>query len=641
MLRAMALACAAMPVGAASAADPDSAIPTAADFGALPTITAPVISPDGKMIAAKGLAQGTPVVFLFDTERENRTITPMPVPDKYRIEWVRWAGSRRLLISLSAKTTLFDEDVRATRVVVLDLDTKAQRFLEPRGGMGVDGDNVIHVDKAGAFVLLSTQPSVFDWPAVYRIDLATGKSTKLVEPHDDVWDWFADSDGIVRAGLGTRGNQWWVYYRDKADSPLLRSKRRELANEDGTRIDSFTLVANSNTGFAVAAGKSGRFGLYRYDFANDTLGEQIYEHPTVDISDFDLAPDGKVRGIFYDDDKPGVAWLDPELKKLQARLDRAVPDHLNRVISASDDRMQLIVWSASADDPGIYYAYNRKTGHMDAFAEIYGSLSGKLLARMEPVRYKARDGLELRAYLTMPSGRGVTNLPMVVMPHGGPFARDSWGYDPWVQYLASRGYVVLQPNFRGSTGFGTDFVAKGIGQWGRGMQDDIDDGVKWLVATGKVDPKRVCIMGASFGGYAAMWAAVRNPEIYRCAISFAGVSDVASMLRYDRSAMSATRYFRDWRARVQGDRNFELDRISPIKLAEKMTVPILLAHGEKDDNVPPYQSRRLHEALAKLNRPHEYISYPKEGHGFTDPVNSTDFLTRVGKFLDKYNPAGP
>ena len=154
------------------------------------------------------------------------------------------------------------------------------------------------------------------------------------------------------------------------------------------------------------------------------------------------------------------------------------------------------------------------------------------------------------------------------------------------------------------------------------------------------DPKRVCILGASFGGYAAMWAAVRNPEMYRCAISFAGVSDVASMLRYDRRSMSATRYFRDWRSRVQGDKDFALDTVSPLKQVERMTVPILLAHGEEDDNVPLYQSRRLHEALSKLKRPHEYVVYPKEGHGFSDPVHSTDFLTRVGKFLDQHNPAG-
>jgi dipeptidyl aminopeptidase/acylaminoacyl peptidase len=171
------------------------------------------------------------------------------------------------------------------------------------------------------------------------------------------------------------------------------------------------------------------------------------------------------------------------------------------------------------------------------------------------------------------------------------------------------------------------------------MQDDIDDGVKWLVGKGVVDPKRVCIMGASFGGYAAMWAATRNPEIYRCAISFAGISDVASMLRYDRGTFSAPRYFRNWRERVQGDKSVSLDTVSPIKQADKITVPLLIAHGADDDNVPPYQSRRLHEALQKLGRAHEFVIYENEGHGLENPTHATDFLERVGAFLDKHNPA--
>ena len=649
LFRGMAFACAialagiatvtAMARSGAVAPDPDPAVPSAADFGALPAIGAPVIAPDGKLIAAKGLIKGKPVALIFETAIEGRKIRPIPIPDKHRIEWIRWAGSRRVLVSLSTAARVLDEDTRLTRIVLLDLDTGKQSSIGPRD-QGVVGDNVVHVDRDGQYLLLNTQPSIYEWPSVYRVDLGTGKSTKIVSSREDVWDWYADSDGVVRVGMGTRDGRYWTYYRDRDGEDFRRSQRRDVGTGAGdTRIDSFTLAPGSAQGYAVAAGKSGRFGLYRYDFAKEALGEQIYENPQVDIDDFDLGLDGKVRGVFYEEDKPGVTWFDPEMQKLQAGLDRAVPGHLNRVVSSSRDKMQLLIWSASSDDPGAYYVYDRRTRHMDAFAAPYDSLIGTRLAAMEPVRYQARDGLELRAYLTMPPGRGDKNLPMVIMPHGGPFARDSWGYDAWVQFLASKGYVVLQPNFRGSTGFGRDFVAKGIGQWGRGMQDDIDDGVKWLAARGVVDPKRVCIMGASFGGYAAMWAAVRNPETYRCAISFAGVSDVASMLRYDGRTMAATRYFSDWRTRVQGDKHFELDTVSPLKQVERMRVPILLAHGEDDDNVPLYQSRRLHDALQKLGRAHEYVVYPKEGHGFADPVHSTDFLTRVGKFLDTHNPS--
>jgi dipeptidyl aminopeptidase/acylaminoacyl peptidase len=634
---AFALVCGLALSGAAPAADPDPVVPTAEDFGSLPIIQSPRLSPDGKLVAAEGRLNGKPMVLIIGAAAEGRKLDRASIPDKYRIEWIRWAGNRRILVSVSKIAQVLDEEQRMTRIALLDLDSGKQSFIGPRE-QGVDGDDVIHVDADGKFLLLSTQPSIYEYPAVYRVDLATGRSTRVVDARDNVWNWYADPSGVVRAGVAIRDGKWWVFYRDGASGEFTRTKQRDF-DEGDAHIDTFEPLVGSDLGLAVASGPAGRFGLYRYDFKNDQLGEKIYENPTVDITDYDVAPDGTVRGVFYDDDKPEVAWFDPELKKLQAKLDRAVPGHLNRVVSSSRDKMRLLIWSASADDPGYFYLYDRTTNHMDVFAQPYAALGGKRLAPMESVRYKARDGLEIRAYLTLPPGKGDKALPLVIMPHGGPFVRDSWGYDPWVQYLASRGYAVLQPNYRGSTGFGRAFVEKGNGQFGRGMQDDVDDGVKWLAERGTVDAKRVCIMGASYGGYAAMLAAERNPEIYRCAISFAGISDVASQLRYDRKSFSAIRYFRNWRDRVRGDKSFELDTISPIKQAAQMTVPILIAHGEDDDNVPLSQSRRLHEALVKLKRPHEYVTYPNEGHGFSDPAHATDFLSRVGKFLDVHNPS--
>ena len=266
-------------------------------------------------------------------------------------------------------------------------------------------------------------------------------------------------------------------------------------------------------------------------------------------------------------------------------------------------------------------------------------MEGRTLSQVESVKYDARDGLSIPAYLTLPKGRDPAALPLIVMPHGGPFIRDTWSYNPWAQFLADRGYAVLQPNFRGSTGYGRAFVEAGEGQWGRKMQDDIDDGVKWLVQLGKVDPRLVCIMGASYGGYAAMWGAARNPEIYRCAISFAGISDVKAMLKYDSRIGVPRRYYRDWRDRVRGDAGFDLDAISPIEAADRIRVPLLIAHGKDDTNVPVSQSVKFHEALTRAGVPHEYVIYEGEGHDFEKVENSADFLRRVEAFLTKHNPA--
>ncbi|HYW17339.1 MAG TPA: alpha/beta fold hydrolase [Allosphingosinicella sp.] len=277
---------------------------------------------------------------------------------------------------------------------------------------------------------------------------------------------------------------------------------------------------------------------------------------------------------------------------------------------------------------------------MEAFASPYEGLSDRQLSPVKPVRYRARDGLQIRAYLTLPRGAEPKALPLILLPHGGPFVRDSYQFDPLVQFLASRGYAVLQPNFRGSTGFGRDFVERGYGQWGGKMQDDLDDGVAWLASQGMVDPRRVCIAGLSYGGYAALWGAIRNPEIYRCAISMAGVSDVRAMLKYDGRALVATRYSKLWRRKVEGEERRDLAAVSPLQQAARLNVPVLIAHGERDSNVPVDQSRQMIEALKKRGARVQSAFYPNSGHGFTLSADSVDFMKRVEAFLEMHNPAG-
>jgi dipeptidyl aminopeptidase/acylaminoacyl peptidase len=210
-----------------------------------------------------------------------------------------------------------------------------------------------------------------------------------------------------------------------------------------------------------------------------------------------------------------------------------------------------------------------------------------------------------------------------------------------VQFLASRGYAVLQVNFRGSTGYGRAYAERGIGQWGTGMIDDIEDGVDWLVHEGIADRARVCIMGASYGGYAALWAPIRHPDRYRCAISFAGVTDIRAMLRYDSRQFAATRYSREWRRWVEGEAHNDLDAISPFQQAARISVPLLIAHGERDRNVPVSQSRDLVRAIGRAGTGArmESVFYPQAVHGFTRPEDSADFLRHVEAFLARYNPA--
>ena len=614
--------------GLALAADPPTDVPSAADFAAAPTLSDPVLSPDGARVAVRGLGNGKSRLLIVDAAAPDLAGKPVTLPAGQTLESFRWAGSGRLVVSLA--------DARGTRLFALDPATSGLTPLSER--VRGEGDEILHIDGAGRFLLLSSKGPRRGAPGVDRVDLATGERIRIVQPQEHIQSWFVDTDGVVRAGVGYGDGKRWLVYRAGEDQAFARTRRKDTEDES-LEIDQIVPVKGSDRGYAVAGGGNGRYALYRYDFTGDRIGELIYENPRVDIDGFQADNQGNLLGVIFTDDHEELLWLDPALEAIQARIDAVLPGTVNRIASMSDDRARLLIWSSAANDPGAWYVYDGKSGTASLLARPHAALAGKRLSQVSAVRYAARDGLEIRAYLTLPAGRDPKGLPLIVMPHGGPFARDDMRYDGWVQYLASRGYAVLQPNFRGSTGFGRDFVAKGDGEWGRGMQDDIDDGVRWLAAQGVADPKRVCIMGASFGGYAAMWAAVRNPDLYRCAVSFAGISDSAGQLRFDRPGFENGRSFKGWQARIQGARGFELASISPLAQVARLRTPILIAHGEADDNVPVIQSIQLHDALTKLGRPHEFVVYPGEGHGLDNPVNEADFLNRVGVFLDKNNPA--
>jgi dipeptidyl aminopeptidase/acylaminoacyl peptidase len=630
---------------ASSPASPEPAAPPplipAEAFGALPFFTSPEISPDGTHLVAGSVSEGRKAVVLADLTRRDYALARIDLSDKFEMLWARWAGNRRVLMSLIIPTKLYGTEIRTSRLFLFDVATSQVHPLDGKIG-GIDGDDVIHVDPQGRYILLSAQRSIFETPAVLHVDLDTLKARQLVKPYPGVWSWYADRDGIVRAGLGSQGGRWWLFYRENAQAGFKKiGAGRRPENERLTDVEKLLPVAGSDKGYAIANKATGRYGVYRYDFVTNNLGEAVFEHEEVDVDSVGFSPrTGDPDSVSYADDRDRVAWLDPAMKAIQARIDRLLPGAVNRIVSRDALDRRMVVWSGGASDPGTYYVFDRTKGELRELARPYAALDGRPLAPVQSVRYPARDGLAIPAYLTLPLGRPAKGLPLIVMPHGGPFIRDKWTYEPWAQFLANRGYAVLQPNFRGSTGYGKAFVEAASGQFGRKMQDDLDDGVSWLAERGTVDPKRVCILGASYGGYAAMWGAVRNPDVYRCAISFAGISDVGEMLRFDRSQWIAQRYYRDWRDRIRGEGGFDLARVSPIARAAEIRIPLLIAHGQKDGNVPFAQSKKLHEALLRANVPHEFVAYPEEGHGFSKVDDSVDFLKRVERFLTQHNPAG-
>ena len=605
------------------------------DFAALPAMQMPVLSPDGHHVAAVSVDNGKTALVVVDADRPEAPPSSVAL-GKTDVVDIDWAGSQRLLLRVRGAQMMEHLGmVPFTRLFAMDLATGESRFVD-RGSRGFLGGDVLYTDPTGGWALVSSQDNPASTPSVKRIDLATGKATTVEGARPGVWSWYADARGFVRAGVSYEdGTHYGLWYRDQPGEKLTHIKGK-LPKDDDSRVD--RLIFRGSNNWIVTNARTGRFGLYRFDAQSATIGAAVFENPDVDLDQVRYDPaTGNIIGITYQDDRSRVLWIDPDMKALQAKLDRALPDSVNVPVGWSLDRMRVLVWSGAPESPGEYFLLDRSNLQMHPVIDLYPAIDPALLSPTKPIRYQTRDGLVLRGYLTLPRGRDPKGLPLIVLPHGGPFARDNWGYDSLVQFLANRGYAVLQPEFRGSTGLGKDFVAKGYGQIGKKMQDDLDDGVDWLARSGQIDPKRVCIVGMSYGGYAAMWGAIRNPERYRCAASWAGPSDLPAMMRYDREQFGASRYFSEFRKQYPS--NSELADVSPIRLADRFKVPLFIAHGEDDTTVPPEESHRMVSALTKAGANVTSAFYKDSKHAFGSSADREDWLKRLGAFLARYNPA--
>ena len=640
-MRALLGACLALFTATAAVAQPTAApgrprvIPIA-DFARETLMTQPMLSPDGTRLIGRFSIAGKERVGIHTLTSEVPLIQ-LAIPADHDLRWYRWAGNKRILISVARTVPWLDDEAVMTRLYQFDTETRTFGRVGRQIG-GLEGDDLLHVDPAGDWLLLSFQQSIYDYPSVTRIELATDKMTQVVRQRSDVWEWYADSAGVVRTGIGFDTNNWTMVYRSKEADKFRVLGRVKYADEDAA-LDLMRLARDSDDGFVLNNKATGRYALYRYNFATKTLGEKLVDSPTNDITDYQTTEDGtQLKAAWFTDERDRIVWFDPKMKQIQAEIDAAIKGNENWIVSRSRDDSVMIVWTGSSSDPGSYYLY--RAGIMTRLSKLNESLKRSELAPARYITYVARDGLKLPAYLTLPRGRTEKGLPLIVLPHGGPYGvRDKPDYNAEVQLLANRGYAVLQPNFRGSDGYGREFYEKGEGQWGRAMQDDLDDGMDWLVKEGIVDAKRVCIVGASYGGYAALWGATRNPERYRCAASWAGVSDLKRQLGYQLAFKISTRYRKDWRKTVQGDPKFDPRTVSPLFTVDRLKVPLLIAHGDADQTVPFKQSKLYVDALQKAGKPVEFMPIKGEGHGFSSSASLKDWLERLEAFLAKHNPA--
>ncbi|SEO40692.1 Dipeptidyl aminopeptidase/acylaminoacyl peptidase [Duganella sp. CF517] len=500
---------------------------------------------------------------------------------------------------------------------------------------GQNSDDIYVTYRAG------TKRGQLDYVDLQRLNTKTGRYTSFKRPGGSR-SWLLDHNGEPRLTTTREGRVSTIYYRDPANG----DEWRKLVSFDvytGGK-DTFSPLAFGPDGTLYVASHAGqdKSAVYTFDFATNKISDQ----PVVRLADYDFSGSllfgkGKLLGVRRLTDARDTDWLDDDMKAMQARVDRMLPNTVNLLsLPTRPESPWVMVTAYSDQSPARTMLYNSDTQKLRLLGSSHPQIDPQRMARQTLVRYTARDGLEIPAWLTVPNGGG-KNLPLVMLVHGGPYLRGgSWGWNANSQFLASRGYAVLEPEFRGSTGFGEKHFRAGWKQWGLKMQDDIADGARWAIARGTADPKRICIAGASYGGYAALMGLINDPDLYRCGINWAGVTDIN--LLYDGHWNFSSDMPDGWKQygmpELVGDQvkdAGQLKATSPLLQAARIKQPLLLAYGGADRRVPLPHGTKFYQAVKEGNPDVEWIEYEEEGHGWALPKNRIDFWGRVEKFLDK------
>jgi dipeptidyl aminopeptidase/acylaminoacyl peptidase len=634
------LAVLAMVMASGAAVGADEAKPSVETLFKLPQYRSMEISPDGKYIAALAPSKGRMNVVVIDIA--DHKALPVTGFEKLDVVTVGWLNNHRLLFSVG-RLGVRDDDSLGGGLLAVDRDGKNFHSLDESGGGNVARPLTFVrtlPDESNDFI---AQQSVFEAQrmgagGLFRVNSLNGRRTPISLGQPDSAEgesWIVDSKGVARVLVAVGAGRVRIHYRASEDAPWKKLDEYSAYAADqwfpiGLTQDEHGLYVSARIGRDKGA-------VMRYDPDTKSFGEIIAAHPQVDLDTL-IHPYDKVVGVRYDADKLGAAWFDEDLAKVQKGIDGALPATTN-LISWSRDRERFLVTSISDVLPGSFYLFERKTGKLEWLADSAPWIDPRKMTHVQPVRYAARDGLEIPAYLTVPRNTTGKNLPMVVMVHGGPWVPgDNWYFNPEVQFLAARGYVVLQPNFRGTTRYGWKHFSSSFKQWGLTMQDDVTDGVEWAIKEGIADPKRVCIYGASYGGYATMMGLAKTPDLYKCGINYVGVTDLklfSSATWSDIAYSEFQKYgMKDMIGDIQGDTE-RLKNTSPVEMAARIKAPVFMAYGAADVRVVPEHGTRMKAALERVGQHPQWMIADGEGHGYSDPANQVMFYGAMEKFLDE------
>lgn len=636
--------------GVASAAPP----PVAA-FASLPEMAMVCMTPDGQKVAWANDPGGKPVIIIFDLAT-GKHLRHMSMGD-YTIRDLNWADNKTLLMTISVtrkfgESTVAERRYEYFRILAVDADGGPLRSLllgDPEK-QAVTGANLVrlHAGKPET-VLMSSYD--FDMTAfrseigsrlasgrkdqgwlrsLFEVSTRTGEGRKIETGSPYTRDWIIDSQGrpAARSEWNPDNREYTILVKDGKSWNRIYESR-------GT--DEFQLQALTADGKAILA-TGARGGDREKVWSIPVDGGPIsvhYEHAEFDVEHtvddrFTGSPVGyQIGGL-----QRTIHWTDPKLDALQQAISRAFPKLQTQIFDRSEDYKRVLVRAEYSSNPPIYYLVDMNRGTADIVGETYAMLADAELGTFDATSFKARDGVSIPVYVTLPPKLEPTRLPLVVLPHGGPQARDDIGFDWLAQFFATRGYAVLQPQFRGSAGFRAELQRAGDKQWGRDMQNDVTDGVQYLVDKGLADPKRVCIVGGSYGGYAALAGAAFTPDIYACAVSINGISDIPNFFGFIRRQYGDNSdALRSWEDTVGNPTDQDLAKFSPARSIDTIRAPILLAHATNDTIVPFSQTEYFAKLLRDKGKDYKMIELSGEDHWLSTSGSRLTVLQAVEEFL--------
>lgn len=636
---ALSVACLLLPAIAAAA----DLIPVE-NFAKHVPMSEPRLSPDGKYLAINMADDdsGSHALMIYDLDDMSHVKSMLRLPRYELAANIVWVSNTRLIVEYGKQMGSIDEPRLTGEILATDLDGKRQDYLYGYQNYG-SRSNIRGADQGWGFYDGKPTPvnghfymSTQNWnddsnSTLYDVDSMRNTRHLIAQMSIGGMSFVVGADGKAHFAYGRNDNYDFAVYHQGAngwEKMSFTGKTGSFIPIDYTPDHQGIYATFSADGGPASLIQQDENGANRKVLAAAGFGSiGSVEWTAMPSQPFATIP---ATGL------PTVTYIDPNLPaaKLHRALSMKFPDSYVHFINFSEDGGQLLFGVASDRNPGSYYMIDTHKYKVRKLFDVDPSIDPEQMAERRPLHFKASDGTELEAILTIPKHADLSNLPMVLVPHGGPMeVQDDWFYDNDAQFLASRGYLVLQVNFRGSSGRGASFVESGYHQWGTGIQRDLIDGVKWAIAQKYADPKRICVYGGSFGGYSAMMTVIRAPGMFKCAVGYAGVYDMA--MRYKKGDTQESKAGRSALRVQMGDDVADLDANSPDKLADKIDVPVLLIHGEDDQRAPIQQAEAMRAALDAAHKPYEWLVKPGEGHGFYDEKNRIEVYTRLQQFLEK------